>query len=1067
MSHFFIRRPIFAAVLSIVISIAGLVSVLYLPVAQYPEISPPTVQVSAVYPGASAEVVAATVAAPIEQQVNGVERMLYMSSQSANDGSYNLTVTFELGTNLDMAQVLVQNRVSLAMPTLPEVVKQTGVTTKKKSPNILLVVNVYSPTGEKDQLFISNYATIQVRDELARLPGVGDVTLFGQQDYAMRCWLDPDVMAQRNLTSQDVVAALREQNVQVAAGAIGQPPALPGQAFQFTLTTLGRLVEPEQFGDIIVKTGSDGAVTRLRDIARIELGAKTMDQGSTLDGKPAVGLAIFQLPGSNALATAEGIRKKMAELKPRFPQGVDYAIVYDTTPFISQSIHEVFKTLAEAFVLVAVVVLVFLQNWRSTLIPLIAVPVSLIGTFVVMAMLGFSLNNLSLFGLVLAIGVVVDDAIVVVENVERWIEKGLPPREAAFKSMDEVTVAVIAIAFGLSAVFIPTAFVSGITGQFYRQFALTIATSTLISALNSLTLSPALAAILLKPKHEQRDILTRLLNLTLGWFFKGFNWVFEKITHVYGALVAGCLRVSLVMLLLYAGLMCLTYHGFTVVPTGFIPNQDKGYLLANVQLPDAASLERTAKVMAEMDELVLRTPGVAHSVGILGTSILLNAAGSNYASMFIVLDEFEQRQAPELYSDVIAAKLSRELSQKIPEAIIGVFGAPPVDGLGNAGGFKIMIQDRGDRGAEFLQNEVDRIVEASRAQPAVGGMFSQFRANTPQLFIDVDRTKCKSLGLPLSEVFATLQTNLGGYYVNDFNQFGRTWQVKLQADAPFRMDTDKLKSMRVRSQNGKMIPLGTLAKVQEITGPSILTRYNLVPAASINGVPAPGISSGQVVQAVGQLADAELSTGSSYEWTELTLLQILAGNTALFIFPLCILFVFLTHAAEYESWALPLAIILIVPMSILSALAGVWFWGLDNNIFTQIGFIVLAGLAAKNAVLIVEFAKQQQEQGKNARDAVIQSAKLRLRPILMTSFAFILGVVPLMLGTGAGAEMRVTLGVAVFFGMLGVTLFGLFLTPVFFLALRWLSRQTASIAHETAATEPVTAPAQRPAEPTH
>ncbi len=1047
MSRFFIARPIFASVLSIVITIAGLVSALVLPVAQYPDIAPPTVQVSCNYPGASAQVIADTVAAPIEQQVNGVENMLYMSSQCNNDGSYNLTVTFALGTNIDMAQVLVQNRVSLALPTLPDVVKQMGVSTKKKSPSILLVVNLFSPDGSKDQLYLSNYATIGVRDELARLPGVGDVTMFGQQDYSMRLWLNPEQMASRALTADDLIAALREQNVQVAAGAIGQPPIPSGQVYQLSMTTLGRLMDPEQFSEIIVKVGEAGALTRVKDIATVELGAKSMDQTCELDGKPAVGVAIFQLPGSNALATAEGVQQKMRELKATFPQGLDYAIVYDTTPFVAESIHEVFKTLIEAFILVAIVVIVFLQSWRTALIPLVAVPVSLIGTLAVMAMLGFSLNNLSMLGLVLAIGVVVDDAIVVVENVERWIEHGLSPREAAIKTMDEVTVAVIAIAFGLSAVFIPTAFVSGITGQFYRQFALTIATATLISALNSLTLSPALAAIILKPKHEMRDPVTWIMNLTLGWFFRGFNRVFTAMEHGYSRMVAGTLRISIIMLAIYGGLLFLTYLGFLTVPTGFIPEQDKGYLIANVQLPDAASLERTDHVMKQVSELARQTQGVGHTISVSGYSMILNANASNFGTVFIPLQEFEHRHAPEHKSNAIARQLTAQLNAAIPEAAIAVFGPPPVDGLGSAGGFKVMIEDRGNLGPEALQTQVDQFVAAGRTQSGIGTMFTQYRANTPQLFVDVDRTKAKTLGIPLNEVFNSLQVFTGGYYVNDFNQFGRTWQVKLQADQAFRVDAEQVRQFKVRTADGSMTPLGTLATIEEITGPAQITRYNLYPAAAVNGVPAPGVSSGQSIAIVDGLAQAELGQSFISEWTELTFLQIAAGNTALLIFPLCILFVFLTHSAEYESWALPVAIILIVPMSILCALAGVYWWGLNNDIFTQIGFIVLAGLACKNAVLIVEFAKQQQEMGKNAHDAVVEACRLRLRPILMTSFAFILGVVPLMTGKGAGAEMRVTLGVAVFFGMLGVTAFGLFLTPVFFIALRWLTRQTGPIQH--------------------
>jgi multidrug efflux pump len=1040
MARFFIDRPIFSAVLSIVLTVAGTVAILVLPIAQYPEIAPPTVQVSATYPGANAQVVADTVAAPIEQQVNGVENMLYMSSNSANDGSYNLTVTFKLGTNLDMAQVLVQNRVSLAMPTLPDMVKATGVSTKKKSANILLVVNLFSPDKSREQLYISNYATIQVKDELARIEGVGDVAMFGQQDYSMRMWLDPDRMASRQLTATDVINALKEQNVQVAAGQIGQPPVPKGIEFQYTMSTLGRLSDPEQFRSIVLKRGADGGVTFLRDVAQVELGAKTQDQTCTMDGKSSAALAIFQLPGSNALATADRIRAKMDELKKRFPSGVDYAIVYDTTPFTRESIKTVIHTLFEAFILVALVVMVFLQNWRTTLIPLIAVPVSLVGTFAVMALLGFSLNNLSLFGLVLAIGIVVDDAIVVVENVERWIEHGLSPKEASYKTMDEVTVAVVAIAFGLSAVFIPTAFVSGITGQFYRQFALTIATSTLISAFNSLTLSPALAALLLKPHGAKKDPFTRLLDFLFGWFFKGFNKVFNWTTEVYGHAVAWCLRGAAVCMLIYAGLLVLTWFGFTRVPVGFIPSQDKGYVMVSVQLPDSASLQRTEDAVRRAEQIALNTKGVAHTVTISGQSLILNTNGSNLGSMFITFDEFEHREGPELYVTAIQRSLQQQMSREIEEAQIAVLGAPPVDGIGNAGGFKVMVEDRGNNGLPALQGQTDNLVDKSKQVPQIGNMFTQFRAQVPQLYADIDRVKCKSLGVGLTDVFNTLQVYLGGYYVNDFNEFGRTWQVNLQALAPFRVDPKQIERMKVRTASGEMVPLGTLARIRDSTGPLMITRYNLYPAATVNGVPAPRISSAQAITAVNALSNQELPASMAHEWTELAFLQNLEGNTAVFIFPLCLLFVFLTHAAEYESWALPLGIILIVPMSILCALAGIAYRGLDNDIFTQIGFIVLVGLACKNAVLIIEFAKQQEEhEGMKPFEATFSASKLRLRPIIMTSFAFILGVVPLMLGKGAGAEMRRTLGTAVFSGMLGVTIFGIFLTPAFYIAIRWLS----------------------------
>jgi multidrug efflux pump len=1046
-------------VLSIVITLAGAVALLVLPVAQYPDITPPTVQVFCVYPGANAQVVAETVASPIEQQVVGVEGSLYMSSQCTNDGMYALTVTFKLGTDLNMAQVLVQNRVSQATPLLPDIVKQTGVTTAKKSPNIMLVVNLFSPDKRYDQLYLSNFATIQVRDELAALDGIGDVAFLGQQDYSMRVWVDPDKLASRNLTATDVVAALREQNVQVAAGQIGQQPMPKGQKFQYVLSTKGRLRQPEEFGDIVLKSGQQGQIVVLRDVARIELGARSQDVSCTLDSQPSVGLAVFQLPGSNALATAEKVKDRMAELKAKqFPQGLDYAIVYDTTPFIHESIQEVMNTLWDAFILVGLVVLLFLQNWRSTVIPLVAVPVSLVGTLAVMWLFGFSINNISMFGLILAIGVVVDDAIVVVENVERWIEKGLSPREAAYRSMEEVTVAVIAIAFGLSAVFIPTAFVSGISGQFYRQFALTIATATLISAFNSLTLSPALAALMLKPHGAKKDWLSRVLDLAFGWLFRGFNFAFDRTTNVYERLVRLCVRGTAISLAVYVGLLVLTGWSFTKVPMGFIPDQDKGYLLATAQLPDAASVERTRAVLEKMEQIARRTEGVAHTVGVAGQSFLLNANGSNFASVFLILKDFHHRQGAGLSADAIADRIRAQYFMEIDDAVVGVFGAPPVDGLGNAGGFKMMIEDRGNNGPQALQAEVERLIEAGRKRPELEGLFSMFRADTPQLYINIDREKCKSMGVALNDVFNTLQIYLGGAYTNDFNQFDRTWQVNVQADATFRMKPSDVGRLFVRNQRGDMLPLSSVATVRDHSGPVILNRYNTKPAAEINGAWPAGVSSGQAIQAMEAVAK-NLPRSMRYEWTELTFQQILAGNTALLIFPLCVLLVFLTHSAEYESWSLPLAIILIVPMSLLCALLGTWARGMDNNLFTQIGFVVLAGLACKNAVLIVEFAKQQREQGQPRFEAAVGASKLRLRPIIMTSLAFILGVVPLMLSTGAGAEMRQTLGTGVFFGMLGVTVFGIFLTPVFYYVLQGLSERWSP--HE-----PHVEPARHAVEPT-
>ncbi|MBK9121384.1 MAG: efflux RND transporter permease subunit [Phycisphaerales bacterium] len=1039
MSRFFIDRPIFASVPSILITLMGLAAVFTLPVTQYPEITPPTVSVACSYPGASAEVVAETIAAPIEQQVNGVENMLYMSSQCANDGNYTLNVTFALGTNLDMAQVLVQNRVAQALPSLPDLVKQAGVTTRKRSPSIMLVVNLISPEGRYDQLYLSNYATIQIRDELARIEGVGDVVLFGQQDYSMRIWLDPERLAARGLTTVDVVNAVREQNIQVAAGQIGQPPAPPDQEFQYVLRTLGRLADAEQFGEIILKVGARQETVRLRDVARIERGAKSQDQTCRLDGRPSTGIAIFQMPGSNALETSARIRAKMEELKQGFPEDLDYAIVYDTTPFIAESIGEVFKALRDAVILVGLVVLVFLQNWRATLIPLVAVPVAIIGTFAVMAGIGYSLNNISLFGLVLAIGIVVDDAIVVVEAIEQHLERGKSARQAAHDAMAEVSGPIIAISLVLVAVFIPCAFIPGITGEFFRQFAVTIAVSTIFSAINSLTLSPALGALLLRAHGTRRDPLTTLLDLLLGWFFRIFNTGFGFSTAVYTAIVGRLLRLSVVVLLLYVGLGYLTIWSFNRVPGGFIPTQDKGYLLVNVQLPDSAAARRTEELIPRLEAIARATPGVAHTLAITGQSFLLGANGPNMASMFIVLDDFHHRQGPERGADAIAAQLRLRYFREIQEAQVAVFGAPPVDGLGNAGGFKLMVQDRANLGLTALQEQAANLAAQGNSNSDLVGLFSPFRANTPQLYVDIDRTKAKRLGVPLSDVFNTLQANLGSLYVNDFNEFGRTWQVKMQADAGFRHTAEDVRRLRVRNAAGAMVPLGTLASVRDTTGPLLINRYNMYPSAAIQGAPAPGVSTGAAILRMEQIAHSTLPAGLTFEWTEITLLQILAGSTALLAFAGAVVFVFLILAGQYESWTMPLAVILVVPMCILSSVTGVALAGLDINIFTQIGFVVLVGLASKNAILIVEFARQRRTAGAPRYEATLEACRLRLRPILMTSFAFILGVVPLLLASGAGAEMRRTLGTAVFSGMLGVTAFGILLTPVFYYVIQWFA----------------------------
>jgi multidrug efflux pump subunit AcrB len=1364
-SLFFINRPIFASVLSIVITLAGAIAVFTLPVTQYPEITPPTVEVSASYPGANAQVVADTVAAPIEQQVNGVENMMYMHSQCTNDGNYSLTITFKVGTDLNIAQVLVQNRVTLATPILPDLVKRKGILVKKKSPSVLMIVNLWSPDGSRDSLYLSNYATIQLRDELARLPGIGDITYLGQRDYSMRLWLDPGKLAARNLSAGDVVNAISQQNAQVAAGQIGQPPVPPGQVFQYTMTTLGRLATPKQFEDMTIKTGADGRLVKMRDVVRenkyavrlrldpgklaklgitpaealasldavgitleggpdagapeasspstdplehlllfpglrppsaddvagrlvplgswwhwvpvrelaaaggiervlrhdelgVELGALSYDQTCTLDGKPSVALSVYQLPGSNALETARLVRAKMEELRTRFPSGLDYSIVYDTTPFITESINEVFHTLRDAVILVAFVVLLFLQNWRSAVIPLVAVPVAIIGTFAVMAAAGFSLNNLTLFGLVLAIGIVVDDAIVVVEAVEHHIEHGMSPHDATARAMQEVSGPVVAVGLVLTAVFVPCAFIAGITGQFYRQFALTIAVSTVISAFNSLTLSPALCALLLKPrhatKHRRHEVLPRhgiaalfglgaalilppylggwfeqtwqtlagqlgealllwlvrfvlfllgygvglllsgAVNAVLGATFRWFNLGFERATVAYVRAVGGLLRVSLVVLLLYGGLLFLTYWGFTHTPTGFIPQQDKGYLLLNVQLPDAASVERTEEVMRRIEGLANETPGVRHTVAIAGQSLLLGANSPNFGSMYVMLEEFHDRpalaralrdeararlgrwpfddpraleslrpedldrlkgwlarerqrlqrradrQVPEkdhvgkalqrlararlgkwplaapdrvgpgelelvrgwfraeaqrlreeaeldLSGDAIAARLQRRLQAEVEEGISNVFGAPPVEGLGTAGGFKIIVEDRGDNGPEALQEVTEKVAEAGNAPGDLEGIYSSFRANTPWLYLNIDRGQAKTMNVSMNEVFNTLQVYLGSYYVNDFNRFGRTWQVNVQADTRFRRRIADLKLIKVRRDElpgaiwgtaapvtgspgpvgmetasplmsaaqmpNQMVPFATLMSVEGKNGPVMVVRYNMYPAAAINGQGAAGVSSGQAIERMQERVQEQLPQSMRYEWTELALLQLQTGNTAMLVFILAVVLVFLVLAAQYESWALPLAVILVVPMCLLCSIAGVALAHMDINIFTQIGFVVLVGLACKNAILIVEFAKARREQGVPRREATLQACRLRLRPIMMTSFAFILGVVPLVISEGAGAEMRRTLGTAVFSGMLGVTLFGIFLTPVFYYVIQFFGDWRAEAKAREAAEE--------------
>ncbi len=1143
-SRFFIDRPIFASVLSIVITLGGALALYNLPIAQFPQIAPPTVSVDCTYPGASAQVVAETVAAPIEQEVNGVDDMLYMASQCTNDGSYNLTITFKLGVDLNLAQIMVQNRVALAIPRLPDVLKQTGVNTKKRSPDILMAVGIFSPDDRYDQLYLSNYATVHLQPELARLPGVSDVTMLGQRDYSMRVWVDPDKMSMRGVTAGDVARAIRDQNQHVAAGQVGHQPIARGQRTQTTMKTLGRLTEPEQFGEIVIRATPDGRYLKIKDIGRVELGAKNSDIDSQVDGKPTGNMAVFLLPDANALSTGDLVNQKMEELKKDFPEGLDYVIRYDTTPFIRECIYEVFKTLRDAIILVAVVVLLFLQNWRSALIPLVAVPVAIVGTFAVMAAMGFSLNTLTLFGLVLAIGIVVDDAIVVVEAVEHHIEQGMAPRAATIRAMDEVSAPVIAMGLVLSAVFVPCAFITGITGQFFRQFALTIATSTIISTLNSLTLSPALAAILLKPKrkgsyqavpgvvfvaigawlgrdafqsglatlagrwgwHVSQELLPwassaigallglgagPIANRLLAAFFRVFNLGFDLTGRIYTKLVRVVLKLAVLSLLGYGGLLYLTYIAHDRLPKGFIPSQDMGYLMINVQLPDSASSERTFSTMRKMQRIVLGTPGTAHTVLVSGQSMLLSAFGSNFGSMFVILDEFSKRpqpsherffawlaalrppvpdtkenprsrfdryldrlaprfegwcrrafhleKKPPLDSDSIAAKLRADFEKLVPEAMITVLPPPPLRGVGRAGGFKVMIEDRGSSSLAQLQNMTDLLVEEAKLQPGLTGVSSVFRANVPQVYVDLNRSAALMKEVDLQDVFDTLQIYLGSLYVNDFNLFGRTWQVIVQCDAQYRDEIEDVQRLKVKSKKGLMVPLGSLADVRMNNGPFVLTRYNMYTSAFITGAARPGVSSRAAIDVMDALGAQVLPPSMATEWTELAYLELQAGDTAAIVFGFAVVMVFLVLAAQYESWSMPLAVILVVPLCVLSASAGIWIAGTDVNIFSQIGFVVLVGLASKNAILIVEFAKVHRLMGLSLKEATLEACRLRLRPIVMTSVAFILGVLPLILASGAGAEMRRTLGIAVFSGMVGVTFFGIILTPVFFYVVEWLA----------------------------
>jgi multidrug efflux pump subunit AcrB len=1143
MIRFFVDRPIFSTVISVVFVLAGGVAVFTLPMAQYPEVTPPTVLVTALYPGANAFTVQDTVAAPIEEQVSGVEGMAYMSSRSTNDGAYNLTVTFKLGMDSDMAQVLVQNRVALALPVIPALVQNEGINVRKMSPNTLMIVNLISPNGKYDDLRLSNYATVNVKDELGRLPGVAGITYLGQRDYSLRVWLDADKMATLNLSATDVIAAISQQNVQIAAGQIGQQPVPKGQQFQLTINTLGRLTDPAQFANIILKSdlsslqgasagqgaasagGSSSPVTgivRLRDVARVEQGSQQYDQSCTLDGKPSVALSIYQLPGANALETAAGVYAKMRDLKTRFPEGfVDYEIVYDTTPFIRESVNEVFYTLRDAVLLVAIVVLVFLQDWKAMILPMIDVPVSLIGTFAIMAAMGFTLNNLTLFGLVLAIGIVVDDAIVVLENIERQIATGLDARTATLKAMDEITGPVLAITLVLSSVFIPCCFLGGVSGQFFRQFAVTISVSTIISAVNALTMTPSRAVVIFRTEEgdghhvpmvggHRREALPwwicgilggiityyaapallagrfdlnaalrglnntlpswqtaaivsaafiapgALLGGVLGWFiirpvnallgflFGGFNRWFDWMTALYGRGVGRTLRLSTMVLVIYAGLLGMTYWQFQRTPTGFIPQQDKGYLLLNVQLPDSASVERTQRAMAHIERLAHDMPGIEHTVGLSGQSLILNANAPNLGSMYILLKPFEQRHDPKSSADAIAKLLQERCHEEVRGAIVSAFGAPPIDGLGTTGGFKLIVEDRGNLGLDQLQRFSEKIVAQGEKTDGLRDLFNSSGANTPWLYLNIDRTKCMFHGVQVSDIFNTLQVYLGSYYVNNFNEYGRTWQVNIQADAKFRYDVAAIRQLQVRNSLGAMVRLGTLLDVRDTSGPVMIMRYNMYAAAAVNADAAPGTSSGQAVSLMQDIADKELPRSMATEWTDLAFLQLQAGNSAMYFFFLAVVFVFLVLAAQYESWRLPLAVILVVPMCLFCSAVGLQAAGMEINIFTQIGFVVLVGLASKNAILIVEFAKQQQERGVPRRQATLEACRLRLRPILMTSFAFILGVVPLVIAQGAGAEMRKALGVAVFSGMLGVTFFGIFLTPVFYYVIQWFAERRAA-----------------------
>ena len=1035
-SQFFITRPIFAGVLSIILVLVGALSLNFLPVSEYPEVAPPNIVVRAMYPGANPQVIAETVSTVLEKEINGVSNSIYMYSQATGDGVMTLTVTFKIGTDLDKAQVAVQNRVNQALPRLPEEVRRIGIVTMKSSPDLTMVVHLFSPDGRYDDIYVRNYASMNVKDQLARIPGAGNVTLFGSGDYSMRIWLNPDKVASLGMTPADIIRAIQSQNSQVAAGSIGNQPIANNVPVQLQITTKGRLVTEEEFAKIIIKTGPNGETVELKDVGRIELGASEYALRSTMNNKSAVAVPIFQQPGSNSLQLSAAVRAEMKKLKESFPDGIDYTIAYDPTVFVQQSIDAVIHTLLEAILLVVIVVIVFLQTWRASIIPLAAVPVSLIGTFAIMQALGFSINALSLFGLVLAIGIVVDDAIVVVENVERNIREGLSPLEATRVAMKEVTGPIVATALVLCAVFVPTAFISGLTGQFYKQFALTIAISTVISAFNSLTLSPALCAVLLKSHHDKPDLISRLMNFGLGWFFKPFNWFFEKLGGTYQWIVGRAIRLAVVSLLIYGGLVYLGYDVFNKVPGGFVPTQDKKYLVAFAQLPDGASLERTDAVMRRMSDIIMKTPGVENAIGFPGLSINGFSNASNAGIVFVGLKPFEERTTPDLSGEAISMALNGQFMQ-IQEAFVLAVMPPAVNGMGAIGGFKMQVEDRADLGVEALATATNEIIGKAYQSGVFAPMsvFTGFRPNTPQLAAEVDWVKAESLGISKQEISLALQVYLGSLYVNDFNRFGRTWQVVVQADQQYRSKAEDITKLKVRNTRGEMVPLATVLKVNPSSGPDRVMHYNSYLSAEINGNPAPGHTSGEAEAMITKIAKETLPRGMDVEWTELKFQQELAGNTAVYVFPLCILLVFLVLAAQYESLRMPLSIVLVIPLTLLSALVGVMFTTNENNIFTQIGLIVLVGLACKNAILIVEFAKVKQDEGMSPRDAAITAARLRLRPILMTSIAFIAGVWPLVASHGAGAEMRHAMGIAVFSGMIGVTIFGLLLTPVFYFVL--------------------------------